>query len=68
MVEEEEETEEEEEEEEAAKRRDPRESFFSFLNLPSRAPRKISSCESLPLDGFFDWAHICLPWAAHYAL
>ena len=48
---EEEEEDEKEEEEETAKER-----AFSTLN-PS----------SLPLDGFFDWAHISLLWTAHYA-
>ena len=41
-------------EEEGAKEAPPKRALLPFLNPPRREVREISSCESLPLDGFFD--------------
>ena len=56
------------EKEEVEEEEDPKIELFSFLNPPRREMRDISSIESLPLNGFFDWAQRGLPWTAHHAL
>ena len=66
MVEEEEEG--AKDEEEGAKEAPTKRALLPFLNPLRREVREISSRESLPLDGFFDWAHNCLPWTSYHAI
>ena len=40
----------------------PKRELFSFEILQGESWEKFPVEESLPLDGFFDWAHNCLPW------